>query len=257
MGSFQPLIDSQSTSVSRSSWTYESLTDFPPISPVIQTHLKQVYVFHCCSLIASAVGAYLHIQWNIGGLLTTFATLGCMYWLLTPPPYEEPKKVALAVAFSLLHGASLGPVIKLAVDIDPSILMRSFMGAVIAVACFLGVAMIARHTQYLYLGGLLSSSLSILLYMVTFWFINIWWFYCSFSIWALFGVTGVCWVHGRWHQRDYKKGSSWRLGLCEACPHTFYWFHWCFCSHTVFIDFIAVFVSIIFMGKFQFHLKNF
>lgn len=49
----------------------------------------QVYLSLCCALVASAVGAYLHILWNIGGLLTTFATLGCMSWLLATSPYEE------------------------------------------------------------------------------------------------------------------------------------------------------------------------
>lgn len=53
----------------------------------------QVYLSLCCALVASAVGAYLHILWNIGGLLTTFATLGCMAWLLATPPYEEVDSV--------------------------------------------------------------------------------------------------------------------------------------------------------------------
>lgn len=53
----------------------------------------QVYLSLCCALVASAFGAYLHILWNIGGLLTTFATLGCMGWLLATPPYEEVDSV--------------------------------------------------------------------------------------------------------------------------------------------------------------------
>lgn len=53
----------------------------------------QVYLSLCCALVASAVGAYLHILWNIGGLLTTFATLGCMSWLLATSPYEEVDSV--------------------------------------------------------------------------------------------------------------------------------------------------------------------
>lgn len=53
----------------------------------------QVYLSLCCALLASAVGAYLHILWNVGGLLTTFATLGCMSWLLATPPHKEVNQL--------------------------------------------------------------------------------------------------------------------------------------------------------------------
>lgn len=38
---------------------------------------------------ASAVGAYFHLLWNIGGLLTTLGCMGCIIWLLSAPVYEE------------------------------------------------------------------------------------------------------------------------------------------------------------------------
>jgi hypothetical protein len=58
----------------------------------------QVYLTLCCALVASAAGAYLHILWNIGGLLTTIACFGCMAWLLSISPYEE------VVLFGLFYG---------------------------------------------------------------------------------------------------------------------------------------------------------
>ena len=51
--------------------------------------ILQVYLSLCCALVASAVGAYLHLLWNIGGLLTTFACFGNIMWLLSTPSYEE------------------------------------------------------------------------------------------------------------------------------------------------------------------------
>lgn len=116
--------------------------------------ILQVYLTLCCALVASAAGAYLHLLWNIGGLLTTFACLGCMAWLLSLPPYEEvnshirksffgclcvacfcyllssdfffsvlfyeqQKRVALLMAAGLFEGASIGPLIDLAIEIDP------------------------------------------------------------------------------------------------------------------------------------------
>ncbi|KAL7596008.1 hypothetical protein Lser_V15G30645 [Lactuca serriola] len=165
MESFSSFFDSQSRSASPNSWTYDSLKNFRQISPLVQTHLKQVYLSLCCALMASAVGAYLHILWNIGGLLTTFGTLGCMFWLLATPQYQEQKRVSLLMASSLLQGASIGPLIDLAIEFDPSILVSAFMGTAIAFACFSGAAMLARRREYLYLGGLLSSGVSILFWL--------------------------------------------------------------------------------------------
>ncbi|KAF2282732.1 hypothetical protein P3X46_016474 [Hevea brasiliensis] len=163
MDSFASFFDSQSAS--RNRWTYDSLKNFRQISPVVQAHLKQVYLTLCCTLVASAAGAYLHILWNIGGLLTTFACLGCMAWLLSVPPYEEQKRVALLMAAGLFEGASIGPLIDLAIKIDPSVLITAFVGTSVAFGCFSAAAMLARRREYLYIGGLLSSGLSILLWL--------------------------------------------------------------------------------------------
>ncbi|KAI3828920.1 hypothetical protein L1987_03031 [Smallanthus sonchifolius] len=165
MESFSSFFDSQPQSASRNSWTYDSLKNFRQISPVVQSHLKQVYLTLCCALVASAAGAYLHILWNIGGLLTTFATIGCMSWLLATPPYEEQKRFSILMASSLFQGASIGPLIELAIDFEPSILVSAFVGTAIAFACFSGAAMLARRREYLYLGGLLSSGVSILFWL--------------------------------------------------------------------------------------------
>nr|XP_043627872.1 bax inhibitor 1-like [Erigeron canadensis] len=165
MESFSSFFGSSQSASHRNSWSYDSLKNFRQISPLVQTHLKQVYLSLCCALVASAVGAYLHILWNIGGLLTTFASLGCMFWLLATPTYHEQKRVSLLMASSLLQGASIGPLIEVAIDFDPSILVSAFMGTAIAFACFSGAAMLARRREYLYLGGLLSSGVSILFWL--------------------------------------------------------------------------------------------
>nr|XP_043613043.1 bax inhibitor 1-like [Erigeron canadensis] len=141
-----------------------SFKDFLLISPVVQIHLKKVYLSLCFSLLASAVGAYLHIIWNGGGLLTTLATLGCMCWLLAIPTHEEKKRVSLLMLSALFQGASVGPFIKLATDFNPSILVCVFVGSAIAFACFSGAAMLASR-EYLCLGRLLSSCVSVLLWV--------------------------------------------------------------------------------------------
>ncbi|XP_057775598.1 bax inhibitor 1-like isoform X2 [Salvia miltiorrhiza] len=163
MDSFSSFFDSQSSS--RNRWSYDSLKNFRQISPVVQTHLKQVYLSLCCALLASAVGVYLHILWNVGGTLTSLGCMGCIFWLLATPFHQEQKKVSLLMAAALLEGASIGPLVQLAIEFDPSIVVSAFIGCSLAFGCFSGAAMLARRREYLYLGGLLSSGLSILLWL--------------------------------------------------------------------------------------------
>ncbi|CAA0841877.1 Bax inhibitor 1 [Striga hermonthica] len=162
MDSFTSFFDSRA----RTGWNYESLKNFRQISPVVQTHLKQVYLALCCALVASAVGAYLHIIWNIGGFLTALGLLGCIIWLYCEPVYKEVRKrVSLLMAAAVFEGATVGPLIDFAIDFDSSILVGAFVGCALAFASFSVAAMVARRREFLYLGGLLSSGLSILLWL--------------------------------------------------------------------------------------------
>ncbi|PWA79247.1 bax inhibitor 1 [Artemisia annua] len=155
----------QSASSPSNSWSDDSLKNIHQIHPVVQAHLKRVYLSLCFALLSSAFGAYLHTCWNIGGVLTTFATLGVICWLQAMPPHETQIRVCLLMVAALLQGASIGPLIKLAINLNPSILVSAFVGTSIAFACFSVAAMLARRKEYLYLGGLLSSGLSLLIWV--------------------------------------------------------------------------------------------
>ncbi|KAK4557725.1 hypothetical protein RGQ29_007477 [Quercus rubra] len=163
MDAFSSFYNSYGSTQSR--WSYDSLKNFRQISPQVQAHLKKVYLTLCCTLVASAAGAYLHFLWNIGGMLTTIACFGSILWLFSTPAYQEKKKLSLLMAAATFEGASLGPLFDLANAIDPSILVTAFVGTALAFGCFSAAAMLARRREYLYLGGLLSSGLSILLWL--------------------------------------------------------------------------------------------
>jgi FtsH-binding integral membrane protein len=153
------------SSAAAGGWGYDSLKNVREISPAVQSHLKLVYLTLCFALASSAVGAYLHIALNIGGILTLLACIGSIAWLFSVPVYEERKRFGLLMAAALLEGASVGPLIKLTIDFDPSILVTGFVGTAIAFGCFSCAAIIAKRREYMYLGGLLSSGLSILLWL--------------------------------------------------------------------------------------------
>ncbi|KAJ8485335.1 hypothetical protein OPV22_017820 [Ensete ventricosum] len=149
-----------------SSWSYDSLKNLRHIQPAVQNHLKLVYLTLCCALAASAVGAYLHILTNIGGVITMLGCLVSTVWLLlSTPPHEERKRFGFLMAASVLEGASVGPLIELAIDFDPRVLVTALVGTAIAFGCFSGAAIVARRAEFLYLGGLLSSGVSTLLWL--------------------------------------------------------------------------------------------
>ncbi|KAM7274217.1 hypothetical protein ACFE04_028881 [Oxalis oulophora] len=170
MDTFGSFFDSQS----RNRWTYDSLKNFRQISPVVQNHLKHVYLTLCCALVASAIGAYLHIIWNIGGLLTTIGCFGCIAWMLSTPTYQQYTTNRLGLvkdSDSLLEDAccsfavnNFTFVFNLPV-IYANVLISAFVGTALAFGCFSAAAMLAKRREYLYLGGLLSSGLSMLLWL--------------------------------------------------------------------------------------------
>uniref|UniRef100_M8CXH6 Bax inhibitor 1 n=1 Tax=Aegilops tauschii TaxID=37682 RepID=M8CXH6_AEGTA len=137
----------------------------------------------CSAVASSAAGAYLHLAFNIGGMLTLLACMGNIALLSSVPVYEERKRFGLLMAAALLQGATVCPLIDLPMDFHArasiiwlllcatSILVTGFVGIAIALGCFSWVIIItkrsftsiAKRSEYMYLRVLLSSDLSILL----------------------------------------------------------------------------------------------
>ncbi|XP_042399310.1 bax inhibitor 1-like [Zingiber officinale] len=113
----------QSRSQSHGGWTRNSFKNFGQIPLNVQNHMMLVYLTLCCVLAASAAGAYLHILMNIGGFLTMMGCFGSIMCLLSMPPYEEKKRFGLLMAASAFEGASIGPLIELAMEFDSRLIM--------------------------------------------------------------------------------------------------------------------------------------
>jgi FtsH-binding integral membrane protein len=91
--------------------------------------------------------------------------IGTMAWLLFTPVYKEQKRVSLLLATAALNGATIGPLIALAIDVNPGILIGACVGCAVSFGCFSAAALLSRRREYLYLGGLLSSGVSILFWL--------------------------------------------------------------------------------------------
>ncbi|XP_037470785.1 bax inhibitor 1-like [Triticum dicoccoides] len=166
---------STSSAAAAADWCYASLNKFREISPAVRSHLKLVYRTVCFALVSSAVGAYVHVALNIGGTLTMLACMGNIVLFSLTPVYEEVSflRFGLLMAAALLQGATVCPLIHPPMDFDPSVLATGFVGIAIALGCFScitliakrSVTSIAKRSEYMYLRALLSSDLSILLWL--------------------------------------------------------------------------------------------
>ena len=75
------------------------------------------------------------------------------------------KRTAMLCGFGFLKGASIGPLMSALIFIDPAIIMTALMGTITIFICFSLSALVAKRSSYLYLGGILSSALSLMFFL--------------------------------------------------------------------------------------------
>jgi FtsH-binding integral membrane protein len=136
-----------------------------PISPRVQTHLTQVYTVLSISLLFAAFGVLFFMKFHIGGTLAFIASLAAMIWLAATPKQEFLLRTGILCLFSFLTGMNIGPLINLALEVDPAIISSAFLGTVCIFACFSASSYFATRRSYLYLGALLSSALTIFVFL--------------------------------------------------------------------------------------------
>lgn len=148
-------------------WASPSLKNLSSLSPGVRHHLTKVYTTLAGALLFSVVGVFLHHYLNIGGLLTGLGFMGCAIWLSATPSTraEETKRLTLLAAASAFQGASLGPLVEIVIKFDSSLLATALVGTSLIFACFSGASLFARQRQYLFLGGILGSLLTCLIWV--------------------------------------------------------------------------------------------
>eukprot|EP00903_Cladosiphon_okamuranus_P015222 g14068.t1 len=130
----------------------------------VQRHLANVYAALAGTVLACALGAALDLWLHVGGLLTLVGGFGVMMWLMADQNKTNyAKRSGILLLFGLLKGFSLGPLIDLVLRVDPAILVTALLATTTVFVCFAGAALFTKRRSYLYLGGVLSSGLIVLL----------------------------------------------------------------------------------------------
>jgi FtsH-binding integral membrane protein len=142
--------------------------DFSSWSPNLQAHLVRVYTLLASGMLAAAIGSYVHMNlFPLGGLLSTLATLGFLFLIAMTPAIEQNDgtRISYFAAFSFFQGLSIGPLLSLVYAMDPMIIFSAFGGTTLIFACFTLSALFSQSRSYLYIGGLLSSGLSLMFWL--------------------------------------------------------------------------------------------
>jgi FtsH-binding integral membrane protein len=149
----------------------ETLLSFNHLEKPIHDHLKKVYSALSISTLVAAVGAYAHLLGYIqAGFLSSIGSLVLMVLLMTSSHSKqaEGKRFAYLAGFAFCSGLGLGPLINAAININPTILPTALMLTSAIFICFSLSALLSNDRKFIYLGGMLSSGLSILLFMSLF-----------------------------------------------------------------------------------------
>jgi FtsH-binding integral membrane protein len=144
----------------------ETLFDFSNLQPRVQTHLKNVYTCLLISTLCATLGVYLAMtDWLNYPRLAIFASIITTIWLFSLDfnARTQTQCFGLMSATALFTGIYLSPLINLAIDVDPQLVMTAFLLTTMIFLCFTLSALLTKKRTYLYLGGLLGTGTSIML----------------------------------------------------------------------------------------------
>ena len=204
----------------------------------VRKHLAKVYATFTCAALTAVAGFLAHtlnsiqIRAGIMSGIGMFVSLVC----LLATPYDGGKdkvqRLSLLGSFAFLTGFNLGPLLDMAVTVNPTLVMQALLGTSVVSACFSLSALYAPRAHYLYLGGVLLSLSSILfsLSLMNFFFCSR--FIFEFNLYVGLGV----WCTFILYDTQYIVEMA-RRGDKDYVIH----------SLLLFIDFVAVFQRLFFI----------
>lgn len=143
------------------------------LEPEVRHHLKNVYGAVAIATGAAGMGAFVHLHsttFLTAGLLTSLCAIGFLI-SLTMTHHDgknQAKRLGLLSGFAFFSGVNMGPLLQVAIMINPAIVMEALLGTTLVFACFSLAALYAPRGHYLYLGGTLFSVLSSLFWLSLF-----------------------------------------------------------------------------------------
>ncbi|CAG9761329.1 unnamed protein product [Ceutorhynchus assimilis] len=162
------------------------------LEPPIKHHLKNVYACLAMSTLAAGLGAIIATHNLIKTEAGLFCAIGAAVFLFLLLIYpdddgkETAKRVGYLFGFSVLSGFGMGPLLKYAMIVDPSIIVTALISTSLVFVSFSLCAIFSERGKWLYLGGILLTLLNSLMLMG---FANI--FLKSTVLWNIRAYLGI------------------------------------------------------------------
>jgi Bax inhibitor 1 len=144
-----------------SSMDFQEALKFQEISPRTQAHLSKVYMVLTGLAGSCALGVSLNIMFHIGGFLSFLSGIFCLLYVIFTNEKSSGRLVAVLL-FGLLEGLNIGPLVEVAAEIDPAIVLTALLASLGIFTCFSIAALKSDRSQNMYLGAVLSSCMLIL-----------------------------------------------------------------------------------------------
>ncbi|RIB26626.1 inhibitor of apoptosis-promoting Bax1-domain-containing protein [Gigaspora rosea] len=160
---------------------YSGLRDFSPfdafknvqdISKPVQQHLLKVYLTLSSVCLVTAAGSYAHTNHLFlfgGGLLSFLIGLGSLIGIMSTPdtPANKTLRYGLLYNFAFMEGLSIGPLVELTLMIPNCnhIVINACTLTFLIFGSFSLAAIFSNKRTFIYLGGILGSVVSMLLWM--------------------------------------------------------------------------------------------
>lgn len=133
------------------------------ISSEVQRYLADVFGILCLCLVFFGLGVTVNLWTGIGGLFSILLSFGLVVYIgYDPDKSYSLRRISLVCLFGVLQGMSLGPLIGLAILVDPNILLSAICCTTLIFGSFAASALVAKRRSWLFLGGVLGSCFSML-----------------------------------------------------------------------------------------------
>jgi len=147
-------------------FSWDTMMKSNDISKPVQAHLSRVYMALLAAMTAAAAGVYVNIVYHFqANFLCLMGSVGILMYMHYDRNKEDTlRRTAMLCAFGFLKGVGIGSLVESALYMDPSIVIVSALGTMVVFTCFSLSALLAQRRSYLYLGGMISSAMSLIFF---------------------------------------------------------------------------------------------
>lgn len=153
----------------------DTLFTFKDVSEKTQSHLKKVYLNLTACAGVCALGMYLNaftvlsgFMWSVGIMIA----MGYAMYKVSNEHDDENNRMGWLWALAFGMGYMVGPVMHQLAEFEPLILIQAVGYTAVMFGSFSAVALFSKRRSYLFVGGIISSTLSCL-----FWYSTLSWMF--------------------------------------------------------------------------------